>query len=186
MPGRCLLTPRCTHVSPRSSLALLAPLPPRSPLGAKSPPVSCTPTQPQVPCPVPPHHRDPEPDGPTLGSGTSLVFGPNEGFVHTAQLCWPVPAQRCPFSQAITESPNHSGWKRPLQSPNPTPTHPTVLITTSLSATSLQVWDTPRDSDPTTPCSLCHWENTRSPALQCSLKPARQGVGGSSLVRARG
>ena len=36
----------------------------------------------------------------------------------------------------VIETQNHSSWKRSLRSPGPTPSHPTVPITTSLSATS--------------------------------------------------
>ena len=48
-----------------------------------------------------------------------------------------------------------ASWKRLPRSSEPT--HPTMPITTSLSATSPQFWNTCRDGDPTTPCAavLC-------------------------------
>ena len=47
----------------------------------------------------------------------------------------------------VREAQNHSGWKRALRSP--TQPHPTMP--TSLSATSLQLWSTSGDCDPTAP-----------------------------------
>ena len=49
----------------------------------------------------------------------------------------------------FTESLNRSGWKRALRSP--TQPIPPCPLTTSLSATSPQFWNTSRDGDPTTP-----------------------------------
>jgi len=55
-----------------------------------------------------------------------------------------------PGEQPVTESLNHSGWKRPLRPPSPTPTHLTAPTDTSLSATSPQLCNTSRDGDSTT------------------------------------
>lgn len=53
----------------------------------------------------------------------------------------------------ITESRNHSGWKRPLRSLKPSSTHVRQwLLPTPLSTTSPLLWDDLRDSDP---LSLC-------------------------------
>ena len=58
----------------------------------------------------------------------------------------------------IIETWNHKGWKRPLTSASPTPTHPLCPLTASLSATSPQFWSTSRNSDPTTSLdSLCQF-----------------------------
>lgn len=53
------------------------------------------------------------------------------------------------------ESQNHEGWKRPLRSSRPTPTHPTMLIITSLSATSPPALNTSRDGKFPTGWAAC-------------------------------
>ena len=60
----------------------------------------------------------------------------------------------------FTESQNHEGWKSPLRSPSPAPTHRTMPADHVLNATSPQFWNTSMDGDPTT--SLCSSASTQT------------------------
>lgn len=58
--------------------------------------------------------------------------------------------------KAHYRSQNHRGWKRPVKSPNPAPTHrPPCPLTMTISATSPLCSNTSRDGGSTTPLCQC-------------------------------
>ena len=93
------------------------------------------------------------------------------------------------------ESQNHEGWKSPLRSPGPTPSHPIVPTDTSLSATSLDhLWH----SDSITTGQLCQCSTAlldliselrrshQSPALPCCTTKPQELRGAAALLFQQG